>query len=476
MEQTRDPRHLPKSEQPKSEQPKSEQQRWLWILLLVGLPLTSATVWLTQSDFPARVERFQHQAFSSLKPPYRYPYDLSDYRNPASLREREIGFYQEKIRNNPEGGLDRAYLASTYLGMAKTTGEGSWYLLAEQTAKESLARLSVDNPSAISTLARVAEARHDFAIALRLTQQITDERDVLSIKTTSNLATGKLTEASQAADQLVDLSLNTSAFLLQALVRNAQGKEQALESFNYALEVEEAGEVSTSARIRTLLGRFYYERGQLKMARDLYEEALKILPEYPLALTNLAQLDIRQGRYDAAVRRYDQIPSGVPTVYNPLILRGKARVKALQGDRQSAEIFWSQSETLLRQSFIGGGDFGHRRDLARLLLERGRSKDVPETVSLMQTELKNRRDAETLDIYAWALMQAGQTSQAQKAIQEAIASGTRNPGILDRASVIEQALGNSTKANEYRQQLIKSDPQFDQQARQAIGLNAGLGG
>ncbi|MCY7281860.1 MAG: hypothetical protein LH679_00165, partial [Cyanobacteria bacterium CAN_BIN43] len=199
MEQTSEHRHLPKA----------DQQRWLWILLLVGLPLTSTTVWLTQSDFPARLERFQHQAFSALKPPYRYSYDLSDYRNPASLREREIGFYQEKIRKNPQGGLDRAYLASTYLGMAKTTGEGSWYLLAEQTAKESLARLSVDNPSAISTLARVAEARHDFAIALRLTQQITDERDVLSIKTTSNLATGKLTEASQAADQLVDLSLNT---------------------------------------------------------------------------------------------------------------------------------------------------------------------------------------------------------------------------------------------------------------------------
>ncbi|NJR40647.1 MAG: tetratricopeptide repeat protein [Leptolyngbyaceae cyanobacterium CSU_1_4] len=474
MEQTREHHHFSKSEQP--QQPQADSQRWLWILLLVGLPLTSATVWLTQSDLPARFERFQHQAFSTLKPPYRYSYDLSDYRNPASLREREIGFYQDKIRKNPQGGLDRAYLASTYLGMARTTGEGSWYLLAEQTAKESLARLSVDNPSAISTLARVAEARHDFAVALRLTQQITDERDVLSIKTTSNLATGNLSEASQAADQLVDLSLNTHAFLLQALVRNAQGKEQALESFNYALEVEEAGEISTSARVRTLLGRFYYERGQLKMARDLYEEALTILPEYPLALINLAQLEIRQGRYEAALRRYDQISSGVPTVYNPLILRGKARVRGLQGDRQAAATLWAQSETLLRQSFVGAGDFGHRRDLARLLLERGRAEDLPEAVSLMRAEIKNRRDAETLDIYAWALMQTGQPLQAQTAIQKAIASGTRNPGILDRAREIEQALGNSPKANEYRQQVIKSDPQFNEQARQAIGLNAGLGG
>jgi tetratricopeptide (TPR) repeat protein len=457
-------------------------KKWLWMLLLIGLPLTSAAVILSQSNFLSRIEQFQHQAFSSLKPPYRYSYDLSDYRNPASIREREIAFYQEQIRKNPQGGLDRAYLASTYLGMARTTGEGSWYLLAEQTAKQSLVNLSVDNPSAISTLARVAEARHDFAGALRLTQQITDERDVLALKTTSNLAIGKLTEASQAVDQLVDLSLNTNAFLLQALVRNAQGKDQTLESFNHALEVEEAGEIGTSARVRTLLGRFYYERGQLDLARDLYQEALMILPEYPLALINLAQLDIRQGRYDAAIQRYDQMSiSGVPTIYDPLILRGKARVKALQGDRttehrQSAETLWAQSETLLRQSFIGAGDFGHRRDLARLLLERGRPEDVAEAVSLMQTEVKNRRDAETLDTYAWALVQAKKPAQAHQMIQEAIASGTRNPAILDRASSIEQALGNTAKAEEYQQQMLKTDPQFDDQARQAIGLSAGLGG
>jgi tetratricopeptide (TPR) repeat protein len=462
--------------------PNTPSQKWLWMLLLIGLPLTSATVILSQSNFLSHIEQFQHQAFSSLKPPYRYSYNLSDYRNPASIREREIAFYQEQIRKNPQGGLDRAYLASTYLGMARNTGEGSWYLLAEQTAKQSLVNLSVDNPSAISTLARVAEARHDFAGALRLSQQITDERDVLALKTTSNLAIGKLTEASQAVDQLVDLSLNTNAFLLQALVRNAQGKDQALESFNHALEVEEAGEIGTSARVRTLLGRFYYERGQLDLARDLYQEALTILPEYPLALINLAQLDIRQGRYGDAIKRYDQMSiSGVPTIYDPLILRGKARVKALQGDRTTehrptAEILWAQSETLLRQSFIGAGDFGHRRDLARLLLERGRSEDVAEAVSLMQTEVKNRRDAETLDTYAWALLQSKKPAQAHQIIQEAIASGTSNPAILDRASNIEQALGNSAKAEEYKQQMLKTDPQFNDQARQAIGLNAGLGG
>jgi tetratricopeptide (TPR) repeat protein len=451
--------------------PSPQSKKWLWLLLLVGLPLTSATVWISQSDPLSQIDRLQHQLFNSLKPPYRYPYELGgNYRNPASIRQREIGFYQEQVRKNPQSGLDRAYLASAYLGMARTTGEESWYLLAEQTAKESLVHLPVDNPGALSTLARVAEARHDFATALRLAAQINDDRDKLAIQTTSNLAIGNLSQANQAADQLVDLTLSANSFLLQALVRNAQGNP-ALESFNYALEVEDVNEISTSARIRTLLGRYYFDRGQLKLARDLYQESLAILPEYPLALINLAQLNIRQGRYDAALKRYEQL-SGISTVYEPLILRGKARIKSLQDDRQSAETLWSQAETILRQS----SDFGHRRDLARLLLERGRPQDAIEAVTLMQAETEKRRDAETLDTYAWALMQTQQPKLAQEIMQQAIASGTNNPGILDRAAKLEQALGNTKKAEVYQQRLRQIDPQFDPQARRAIGLHAGLGG
>jgi hypothetical protein len=37
-------------------------------------------------------------------------------------------------------------------------------------------------------------------------------------------------------------------------------------------------------------------------------------------------------------------------------------------------------------------------------------------------------------------------------------------------------LGDTAKAEEYQQQMLKTDPQFDDQARQAIGLSAGLGG
>jgi tetratricopeptide (TPR) repeat protein len=352
-------------------------------------------------------------------------------------------------------------------------------LLAEQTAQQSLAKLPFENREAISVMARVAEARHDFATALKLAEQDLKPEEAAAIRTTSNLAMGKLTEASQAVDDWVNAVLSPAAFTMQGIVRYAQGKDQeALQSFRYALDVEEAGDWQQSARIRTLIGRFYYERGQLEQAEALYREALYILPGYPAALLNLAQLDIRQGKLAEANRRYTQLKAatdGNPTIYTALILRGQARIAQLQGNLAAAEPFWTEAETRLRQGLSNTASFGHRRDLARLLLERGRPQDQTEALSLMQTETKLRRDAATLGTYAWALMQTGDYQQANQIIQEAIALGTRDAAIFDRASTIAAALGNTSQAGTYRRQAQALDPQFNDAARQANYLSIGMG-
>jgi tetratricopeptide (TPR) repeat protein len=452
------------------------------IVFLAGVPIVSAAILMAQADLATQFAIFRHQTFNSLTEPDRYRYDesLLSERSPTSMLTKEMAFYQEKVKTPAGGALDQATLASIYLGMARATGEASWYLLAEQTAQQSLAILPIDNSEAISVLARVTEARHDFVGALRLANQSKKEQDALSIQVTSNLAMGKLKLARQAADRLVDDTLSLSSFTLLAMVQTAQGQDQAaLQSFRQALEVEEAGDFSSSARTRTLLGRFYYERGQLDRAEAFYQEALYIQPAFPQALLNLAQLKIRQGDRAAAEDYYRQFTDqtqGSPTIYDALVLKGRARIK--QGDRQAVNQLQQEAEMRLRQSLptdkTAADSFGHRRDLARLLLERGRSPDAPEALRLMQAEVQRRRDAETLDTYAWALLQTGQPQAAEAIIQEAIALGTHNAGIFDRASAIETALGHADAANLYRQQGQAIDPQFGDRARLAIGLGAGL--
>lgn len=456
----------------------------LAIALGFGLPIVSAVLLLTQPNGFEALNVMQEGVLNPLEESYRYPFQdsLKGDRSPKSSLERELAFYQQRVQELPTSALDHAALASAYLRLGRNLGQPNWYLLADQSARRSLQLLPIDNGEALSVLARVAEAKHDFATAVQLAGQIPTEEDAVAIETTAYLAMGQLDRAQQAADRLVDLTLSMNAFTLKAVVEMARGDSAAaLRNFEYALEAEEASDFSNSARTRTLLGRYYYEQGQLDQAKALYREALRILPDFPLALVNLAQLELRQGHDRAAMRHYERlarVTGNVPTVYNGLMLRGKAQIALAQGDRTEAETLWAAAEQQLRETVTAtqsSSAFGHRRDLARLLLERGQPQDVAEAVALMQAETRIRQDAGTLETYAWALTERGDLKQARTVLQQAIALGTRDAGLYDLAAQIERRLGNTPQAERYQQQALEIDPTFDESARRTAWLGAGLG-
>jgi tetratricopeptide (TPR) repeat protein len=439
-------------------------------LLFIALPITIISTGLILSNL-----------HSQIKFPERYPFSISlpGNDNRRTQLQEEIAFYRQRVRQNPQSGLDSAALARSYLKMAKSTGDSSWYLLAEQTAQRSLANLSINNNGAVLVLARIAQAKHDFAEAIRLSQQIlklqpTNE-DALAILTTSNLAMGKLSEAEKAADTLVNKIPTQGSLTLQALVQVAQGRDkEAIDTYKLALATEEAGEIGSSAWTRVLMGKFYYKHGEIAQAEKLYNEALRILPRYPLALLHLAELETRKGNYTMAETYYAQVSRNsqqTSTVFDHVVFRGKAKLLQLQGKEQEANKLLNQAEALLRQETANGhgdGSFGHRRELAQLLLEKG--QDVSEALSLMQTEVKIRRDAQTLDTLAWALSRSGRFQEAQKVIKEALQLGTRDAAIFYRAGIIEKALLNNQQAVAYEKLAKEVDPSFDQQAQRLLGL------
>lgn len=459
-----------------------------WVLFLLGVPLAS---FLLLTIAPKRfLSEMLNQESSQLQTPYHYPFSLSlpGTTNPKSLLQKEITFDQERVSQDPQGGLELASLAKAYLKMARATEEGSWYLLAEQAAQRSLANLPFENNGAVLVLARVAQARHDFFETTRLAKEILrgssraasltqpSNEDALAVMVTANLAMGKVKEAQQAATALVEIIPTLESLTLQAMVNVNQGRDrEAIQAFNWALATEEAGETGSSASTRVLLGQFYAKRGQLALAGELYREALRVLPGYRMALVQLAALEIRLGQYKAAESHYDQVIAysrEASTVYDHVVLRGKARLKQFQGDQAGANVLRAEAEALLRKTATGhgSGSFGHKRELARLLLEGNRPTDVAEALSLMQTELQNRHDPETLDTLAWALSRSGRWREAQKVMQELLHTGIRDAGMYYRAGTIEQALGTSSQARAYFQMAQKIDPKFDEQARRALGL------
>ncbi len=441
--------------------------------LAIGVAVLLAAVPGTGSGLKALGTHLGVPQLATTPSPYRYHYSRPPQGAITGLLRDEIAFYQRRIARTPHSGLDRAALAGAYLKMARVTGDLGWYLLAEDTARASLANLPVSNAAATTVLARVAEARHDFGLAIRLAREAGPSGETLPVVVTSNLARGDVPAASQAAAELLATDPSLRAYTLRALVEIARGRDAEAEAdFRRALGMEESEEVASSTWVRSLYGRFLYQHGQHARARELFNEALRILPQYPPALTYLAVLELRQGQYAAAIdhlTRVVTVTKASPNVYDHVVLRGLAQAKDLEGRRGEAARFWDDAEARLRQDAASGA-YGHRRELARLLLTRGRPDDLPEALSLVQAELTVRTDPETFDTLAWALSRAGRWRDADHAAHQALRWGVRDARYFYRAATITQALGDSQRAAAYLQLMRETDPTFDARALEVAGI------
>ncbi len=411
---------------------------------------------------------------------YGLPLNLPGTTNRRQALQKEVEFYQAKVQQDPQSGLNLAALASAYWKTGKATGEVSWYLLAEQTAQKSIVALPFNNDSAPLILAQVAQARHDFPTAQKLARNVLKTHpgndEAKSILITCALATGDLATAAAQVKELVDRMPNLGNLTLQALVEDAQGKASAVDTFRLAIGTEEAGEIGGSALARVLLGRHFANHGDLDQAAGLYQEALRILPRYPLALMYLAALETRRGHYAEADRTYDQViaySQQSTNIYDHTILRGKARLQQLQGRSGAAQL--QQAEKLLRQDTNAGhqnGAFGHRRELAQLLLDRHQNQDKIEALKLMQDEIKIRQDAQTWTVLARALMHNDRLPEAKQAMQSALKSGIQNAGMYRQLAQIEQKLGHAQLAEIAQANAQRIDPSFDETALLILGLDA----
>jgi tetratricopeptide (TPR) repeat protein len=350
-------------------------------------------------------------------------------------------------------------------------------LLSEQAAKRSLANLSVFNNGALLVLAEIAEARHDFKEAIRLANEVLKyqpgNEGASSILITSNIAQGDLAEAQRVIDELFKRLPTTGTLSLRALVEVAKGQDDAAQKdFEDAIKLEESGDAYGSAWLRTQLGRLHVRHGRVEEAETLYNESLRIASDFALAQLSLADLKVKTGDYKTAAQLYQDVldrAKDSSTVFDHVALQGLWKADVLQNDVAGAAEVWTKAEAIIRKD-VYSSSFGHPRELARLLLERGGKKDLPEVFSLLQTELNNRRDPVTLNITAWALMRMNKYEEARTMIQEAIAQGFQDAGIYYRASVIEEKLGKADQAKIYFDQALKIDPTFNAETWRKLEL------
>ena len=334
----------------------------------------------------------------------KYPYS-----NPATEdSEVELQHYEQRVATQPRSALNLASLAAAYRKAGKRNADIVRLEQARQAAEKSLTLLPHFNPTAQLVLAQLAQDRHDFPAALALADRILRENpkdpQALSVKVSSNLALGRVEAAKADADYLARRFPGLASLTMRALLAMEAGREaEALADFEKAIRSEDFGDREGSAWARSLLGRHYLRKENLKTARFLLNEALRIQPEYPMAMGLLAELEVKEGHIERAEKLYRR---AFEILLEPSFRVDLGAALAAAGRRAEAEALWTEAERQMR-SDLEQNPYGHRGELVHLLLNRANPIDFPEAVRLAEAEADVRKNRETMETLAWAHRMAG---------------------------------------------------------------------
>ena len=386
--------------------------------------------------------------------------------------DEDIERLAQKVRRETAAAADLAQLAGLYYQQAKLTGRTGDYDQAESTARLSLRAQATHNSGARLIVARVASSRHQFTDAIRIAREALAEDPSkaapLSVVTGAYLALGNLAEANVSADQFVDRSPGLESYGLRALVYEAEGRdEESTADFVRALQIEDIGETDESAWVRSVFARGLMRRGDYAHARILLDEAIRSVPGYHLALDLRGDLEMREGKWADAERSFRAAFESSKQI--PYLVH-LARVKRAQGETVSAQEIEGEAEVLLRDELKRSG-WGHRIDLAILLLDRGRPADVQEAETLAAADVENRPGALSLGVLARAKLRVGKFAEAQKVLRRALQSGSRDARLYLLMAEIERAVQNPRLVLFYSQLAIALEPKNPAVRNEALSLS-----
>jgi tetratricopeptide (TPR) repeat protein len=425
-----------------------------WSLAAVGAAAaTIGTAWIVRGRARQAAPAASQPCFELAPDPGVIAYKLAIAPAADSDLASEITGLERRIDDKTASPFDLGDLADAYYHRAQISGDPNDFDRSEALAKRSLEILPYPNGVAV-VLAKLANAKHEFRDAIRIANEFLAHKQspgARIVLASAHLALGELDQAIDAAERAVAQKPGSAAYAMRALVLQAQGRDaEAAFDFTRAVAVEMPGELQESARNRVLWGRFLMRRGELAGAGALFDEALRIIPDNPLALAHQGELALRTGKLaDARAKLERAFAMSRQARY----LIDLARAQELAGDAAGADSSRAQVEKLLRAELAERGT-GHKLDLVEVLTDRGRPADLAEAVALGRDELDHRPSADTRIQLGRALYRSGARADASTQIHAALATGARDARLYELAA----RLDDGPRKALYAREAAKLDP------------------
>jgi tetratricopeptide (TPR) repeat protein len=362
---------------------------------------------------------------------------------------------RKAARATPGDAEAQTALGDAYYQRSRETGDPRFYRLAQNAYDSALAADPASAP-ALSGLATVALARHDFTGGLRLARRARaaspGEVAPYAALVDALIETGRYRAAGRALERMVALKPNLAAYTRISYFRELRGDlDGAARAMRLAISAG-AGTSEGTAFVRSLLGDLEANRGHEAAAERAYREALAVDPKFGAARTGLALLDAGRGRFGEAIR---QLRGQIGSPPSPDALTELGEVEEAAGRLEAARRHYAAAATRERRLLEQGSNV----DAGLTLFEAEHGKPA-RAVALGRRAWSAAPSVSSADAYSWALYRAGRIEAAERLSAEAMRLGSRDPEFLYHAGMIARRAGRLDSARRFLGTLVAQAPRW----------------
>lgn len=354
-------------------------------------------------------------------------------------------YYSEVLSRNPGDAKALISLATIFIQESRVTGNYQYYDAVAMRCVNKVLTQDSSNFDALVLKALIHMSQHHFEDGLNVAEKAQKINPynafVYGILIDGNVEMGNYTKAVEHADKMVSIRPDLRSYSRISYLREIHGDYPgAIEAMEMAIGAGVPGDEPTEWS-RVQLGQLYEYAGNVKSAEMQYLISLQERPGYPYALAGLSRIASSKKEYAKAIAYLEQADSSVNAwmfkeeLVKAYKLSGQSK-KAEQLSRQVIREMESQSKKA--QSDPNTGHYADR-EMALAYLE---VNDLDNALRHALMEFSRRpQNIDVNETVAWVYYQRGEYRKALPYLQTALKTKSRNPVLLNRASLIYSHAG-----------------------------------
>ena len=362
---------------------------------------------------------------------------------------------QTRLRQQPANASGWAQLGSVYVEQARLTVDPTLYPRSESALRRSLALQPQHNTAALTGMAGLANARHQFARARTWADKaVADDPYAWAPYGALNDALTQLGDdraAQDAVQHMLDLHPSTESFTRASYTLELHGRTtEAAQALQRALD--DASSPADVAFCQHYLGELAFNTGHPQQALDHYRRALTADATYTASLAGSARAEAALGRTDRAVTDYRTAIARIPQPQ--YVLEFGELLESLGRDGEARTEY---GVLRAEQKLFAANGVVDDLNLGQYQADHG---DPKLAVTLLTAEWNRRHNVLVADALSWALHRAGRDAEALPLARQADRLGWRDALLRYHRGVIEQSLGDDTSARTDLAGALAANPRF----------------